>query len=54
MAHIRRQPQELVGKIRDLQRTKDVLLGLTSACSGRGPLGDCPILAALNEEEDMP
>ena len=36
-------------KIRDLQRTKAVLVKLAAACSGYGPLDNCPILEALEE-----
>ena len=36
-------------KIRDLQRTRAVLVKLTAACPGYGPLDDCPILEALEE-----
>ena len=36
-------------KIRDLQRTKAVLVKLAAACPGYGPLDDCPILEALEE-----
>ena len=36
-------------KIRDLQRTRDVLVKLTASCPGYGPLDDCPILEALDE-----
>src|SRR5438067_1662226 len=39
-------------RIRDLQRTKDALLRLTASCSGQGPLAGCPILGALEPEEE--
>lgn len=35
-------------KIRDLQRMKKTLAGLTTACPGRGAISDCPILESLN------
>ena len=36
-------------KIRDLQRTREVLVKLTASCPGYGPIDDCPILEALEE-----
>ena len=36
-------------KVRALERMKEALLKLTAACSGRGPVTDCPILDALEE-----
>lgn len=38
-------------KIQDLQRMKKALKKLTAACSGRGPISECPILEALEPEE---
>ena len=37
-------------KIRDLERMKEALLTLSTACKGRGPLSQCSILAALIED----
>lgn len=43
---------DIEGKIRFLQRMKDVLTKLVAACSGLGPTSDCPILEALESAED--
>lgn len=37
-------------KMRDLRRMKKALSGLVAQCSGRGPITDCPILDAIDEE----
>jgi len=37
-------------KIRTLKAMKKALVRLTNACSGRGPVSDCPILESLQEE----
>ncbi|MCH7574416.1 MAG: MerR family transcriptional regulator [Candidatus Marinimicrobia bacterium] len=34
-------------KLRSLKRIKKALNQLAASCSGRGPVGDCPILQAL-------
>ena len=34
-------------KLQSLKRIKKALNKLSASCSGRGPVGDCPILAAL-------
>lgn len=34
-------------KLRTLEKMKRALVGLTIACSGRGPVSECPILEAL-------
>lgn len=39
-------------KIADLQRIKNALTKLTSACRGKGPTSECPILDALESTED--
>jgi MerR family mercuric resistance operon transcriptional regulator len=39
-------------KIETLQRMKKALVKLTKACSGRGPISECPILDALEPEEN--
>ncbi len=36
-------------KIKTLQRMKKALVKLTAACSGRGPVTECPILEALED-----
>ena len=43
---------DIDAKIDSLQRMKKALLKLTRACSGRGKTSDCPILDALDCEED--
>ncbi len=39
-------------KIADLQRIKSALTKLASACRGRGPTSECPILDALESTEN--
>ncbi len=39
-------------KIADLQRIKSALTKLASACRGKGPTSECPILDALESAED--
>lgn len=41
--------EDIEDKMRALQRMKDALVKLTAACSGRGPVTDCPILDALED-----
>ena len=36
-------------KIRDLTKIKSVLSDLAEMCNGHGPIGDCPILDALDK-----
>ncbi len=36
-------------KVRALQRMKKALVKLTAACTGRGPVAECPILEALED-----
>lgn len=38
---------DIAAKIRCLQRMKRTLEKLTAACSGKGPVSECPILEAL-------
>ncbi len=42
---------DIDGKIRTLRRMKKALVKLTAACDGQAPVGECPILAALEEPE---
>lgn len=44
--------QDVVEKIKDLQRIKATLLELIDSCSGEGPKGDCPILESLEGESE--
>ncbi|MCH7520476.1 MAG: MerR family transcriptional regulator [Candidatus Marinimicrobia bacterium] len=38
---------DIEAKLQSLKRIKKALNKLAAACSGRGPVGDCPILEAL-------
>jgi MerR family copper efflux transcriptional regulator len=53
-ADVRRQAAaklaDVEAKIRDLERIRDALASLTASCRGQGPTSDCPILAALEDE----
>ncbi len=40
---------DIKGKIQSLQRMQKALMRLAETCSGRGPVGECPILEALEE-----
>jgi MerR family copper efflux transcriptional regulator len=44
---------ELDRKIAEMQAMRRSLETLVSACSGHGPSHDCPILAALTDDEDV-
>ncbi|MFP7754556.1 MerR family transcriptional regulator [Thermodesulfobacteriota bacterium B35] len=48
---VRSQAEEKIArieeKIRDLQRMKEALVGLTCRCRSNGPASECPILNAL-------
>lgn len=37
-------------KIRDLKRMKAALGSLVEACDGKGPVAECPIIAAMEDE----
>jgi MerR family mercuric resistance operon transcriptional regulator len=39
-------------KIEALQRIRTALVKLTAVCRGRGPTSECPILDALDKEEE--
>ncbi len=43
--------QDIESKMRTLNAMKKALSKLMAECSGRGPITDCPILEALDEEE---
>jgi len=43
---------DVTRKIRDLTRIKGALEHLSSACDGQGPLEQCPILEALDANDD--
>ena len=42
---------DIEGKIRDLERMKQALTMLATACSGCGPTSECPILEGMQGEE---
>ncbi len=52
-ADVRRRAEvkikDIAQKVRALQRMKKALVKLTAACSGRGPVTECPILEALED-----
>lgn len=39
--------EDIEKKIVDLKQVKKALLGLSSECTGKGPIGQCPILEKL-------
>jgi Hg(II)-responsive transcriptional regulator len=41
---------QIEDQIRDLQRMRDALFGLTGACPGHSAVSDCPILGALDTQ----
>jgi len=43
---------DIAAKIQSLQQMKEALLKLTCACSGQGTIGECPLLHALDGEDD--
>ena len=47
-----RKIADIEGCIATLKRMKAVLVELSMACAGRGPIGECPILEALDGTED--
>lgn len=52
---VRRRAEAKIGdieeKIRTLRRMKEALQKLTLACSGHGPLSECPILEAMEDDD---
>ncbi len=44
--------KDIEGKITDLTRIKTALEHLASSCDGHGPLDECPILAALDSDNN--
>jgi MerR family mercuric resistance operon transcriptional regulator len=51
-AHAQAKIADIEQKIRTLRRIKKTLLDLTDACDGCGSMGDCPILGALEADEE--
>ncbi len=43
---------DIEAKLWALERMREALVKLTAACSGRGASSDCPILEALDREEE--
>jgi len=54
-AEVRRKAEakivDVEEKIQALRRIKKALVKLTTACSGRGPISECPILEAIEPQE---
>ncbi|KAF0218626.1 MAG: MerR family transcriptional regulator mercuric resistance operon regulatory [Geobacteraceae bacterium] len=44
---------EIEQKMETLERMKEVLAGLAAECERRGPVSECPILEAMESEEDV-
>jgi MerR family mercuric resistance operon transcriptional regulator len=44
---------DIEAKLDSLKRMKQALVKLTKACTGRGTTSDCPILDALDGEEEV-
>lgn len=44
---------DIEARIRGLAKMKKALVKLTEACSGGGTNGECPILEALDQEEEV-
>ncbi len=44
--------EDIDAKIRELQGMREALARVASTCQGRGPLSECPILDALDPEEE--
>ena len=57
-AEVRKRAKEKIidveAKIEALQKIKKALTKLMKTCSGRGPTSECPILDALDTEEEGP
>lgn len=51
-AHATAKITDIDDKIRLLGRMKAVLSGLVTACSRAGPTDECPILGALDDEDE--
>jgi MerR family mercuric resistance operon transcriptional regulator len=43
---------DIEAKIRDLERIRRALLEVTASCRGQGPTSACPILGALDNQEE--
>ncbi len=45
--------EDIDAKVRELQGMRDALVRVVSTCQGRGPLSECPILDALDPEDEL-
>jgi len=50
-AHAEHKVADVDRRIASLKRMRGALVKLASACSGKGPVSQCPILEALGKEE---
>ena len=50
-AHAEHKIADVDRRIASLERVRGALVKLTSACSGKGPVSQCPILEALEHKE---
>ena len=50
-AHAEHKIADVDRRIASLKRVRGALVKLTSACSGKGPVSQCPILEALEKKE---
>ncbi|MCK4984035.1 MAG: MerR family DNA-binding protein, partial [Desulfobacterales bacterium] len=48
-ARVEAKIDEVEQKIADLRQMRQALLKLVSKCTGKGPVGQCPILEMLNK-----
>lgn len=48
----RKKLGEIEAKIRDLETVKLILQDLSERCSGKGPIGECPIIQSLSSKGD--
>ena len=49
-ARVEAKIEDVEHKIDALRQMKEVLLNLVSKCTGKGPIGDCPILEILGKK----
>jgi len=49
-ARVEAKIEDVGQKIDDLRQMRKALLKLVSKCTGKGPIGDCPILEILNKK----
>ena len=52
-AHAEHKIADVDRRIASLKRVRGALMKLTSACSGKGPVSQCPILEALEHKEEL-